>query len=244
MRKSITLAITMLALSFGSFAQPASPKEQFSFGPGDNDILIIHCISHGSIALETGGEIVYVDPVSVIGPGIYFFTHEHGDHLSKSTIKYLQELDGNDATIFGTKNCIDAIGKGTVMKNGDYVSILVGGREMKVKAVPANNTTKGHENFHPLGRDNGYLFEIGKITVYVAGDTEVIPSMSSLGKVDVAFLPVNQPYTMTVDQCIEATQIIKPSVLIPYHLGDTDVTPIIDAFSGSSTEVRFHEELR
>jgi len=244
MRKSLILAVAIIAMPFHAFGQLSFPKEQFSFGPGENDVLTIHCISHGSIALEIGGEIIYVDPVDTIGSGIYLFTHEHGDHLSKSTIKYLKELKGNDAPIFGTKNCIEAIGKGTVMNNGDLVTILLGGRDVKVKAVPANNTTKGHENFHPLGRDNGYLFETGNLVVYVAGDTELIDSMSGLGKVDVAFLPVNQPYTMTVEQCIEAAKVIRPSVLIPYHLGDTDVTPIINALSGTATEVRFHEELR
>jgi len=247
--KNIVSAAAIMACgcSFGAFdslAQKSSPMEQYSFGPGENDVMKIYCVTHGSVAFEIGGEFIYVDPTTEIGPGFYFFTHEHGDHLSKSTISYLKEQKGNDAVIFGTENCIAAIGKGRTMKNGDTVSIPVGGRELKVKAVPANNTSKGHENFHPLGRDNGYLFTVGSLTVYVAGDTEPIPSMAELGKVDVAFLPVNQPYTMTVEQCIEATKTIKPSVLIPYHLSDTDVTPIIDAFAGSATEVHFYKELK
>jgi len=244
MKYPFAFAVIFLALALNASAQLNSPREQFPFSSGETDVLNIYCVTHGSIALETGGEFIYIDPVSEIGPGVYFFTHEHEDHLSQETIKYLKGITGNEASIFGTRNCIDAIGKGNIMKNGDSVTLSLGGHEVKVTAIPAYNTTKGRENFHPVGRDNGYLFEIGGLTVYLSGDTEPVPAMSELGKVDVALLNVSQPYTMSVEQCIEVARIINPAVLIPYHLGSTDVTAIADAFAGTSIEVRCHRELR
>ena len=114
--------------------------------------------------------------------------------------------------------------------------------------VPAYNTTEGRDRFHPKGNGNGYLFNIDGLVIYVAGDTETIPEMASLkniyGPVDVAFLPVNQPYTMTVDQCVEAVELIRPKVLVPYHFSATDLTSLPGLLEGSGTEVRIHESLR
>ena len=90
--------------------------------------------------------------------------------------------------------------------------------------MPAYNTTPGREMFHPKGNGNGYVLTIDGLRIYVAGDTEDIPEMASLADVDVALLPVNQPYTMTPEQCIAATRVIRPKVLIPYHFGQTDLS--------------------
>ena len=95
-----------------------------------------------------------------------------------------------------------------------------------LEAVPAYNTTAGREMFHPKGNGNGYVLTMDSLRIYIAGDTEDIPEMASLKDIDIAFLPVNQPYTMTVEQCVKAAGIIKPKVLIPYHFSKTDVSSI------------------
>ena len=76
------------------------------------------------------------------------------------------------------------------------------------------------------GRDNGFVLTIDGLRIYIAGDTEDIPEMADLKDIDIAFLPVNQPYTMTPEQCIRAAKLIKPKVLIPYHFGQTDLSPV------------------
>ena len=91
------------------------------------------------------------------------------------------------------------------------------------------------------GNGNGYLLRIDDLSIYIAGDTEPIDEMSNLGKVDVAFLPVNQPYTMNAEQCIQAARIIKPRVLFPYHYGDTDLQPVVSTLSAEGIDVRVRQ---
>ena len=92
-----------------------------------------------------------------------------------------------------------------------------------IRALPAYNTTPGREIYHPKGRDNGYLINAGGSYIYFAGDCEDMQEMETIGLIDVAFLPVNQPYTMTVEQAIHAAEMINPKIVFPYHYGDTDL---------------------
>ena len=118
---------------------------------------------------------------------------------------------------------------GEVISNGQHITLAPLG--IIVEAVPAYNTTPGREQFHPKGNGNGYLIRfLGSLSAYVAGDTEDVPEMADLynekSRVSVAFLPVNQPYTMTVDQCVNAARMVKPRILIPYHFGQTDISEL------------------
>ena len=105
-------------------------------------------------------------------------------------------------------------------------------------AVPAYNTTKGREKFHPKGRDNGYVLTIDGLRIYIAGDTEPIPEMKDIKNIDVAFLPCNQPYTMTPEQAAKAAKTINPKVLFPYHFSDTPVKKVADLLKDTKIDVR------
>ena len=95
--------------------------------------------------------------------------------------------------------------------------------DITIEAVAAYNTSDGHTDFHPKAReDNGYIIRFEGLNIYVAGDTEPTEEMKSLKDIDIAFLPVNQPYTMTVDQAVEAIKAIKPRIFYPYHYGEVD----------------------
>ena len=109
---------------------------------------------------------------------------------------------------------------------------------IKLDAVPAYNTTPGHTQFHPKGRDNGYVLTMGGLRIYIAGDTEDIPEMADLKDIDVAFLPCNQPYTMTPEQVAKAARAIKPKVLFPYHYSQTPIKQVADLLTGSGIDVR------
>jgi L-ascorbate metabolism protein UlaG (beta-lactamase superfamily) len=124
------------------------------------------------------------------------------------------------------------------MKNGDSLHLT---DNIKIEAVPAYNTTEGREKFHPRHRDNGYIVNIEDVKIYIAGDTEDIPEMKELKDIDIAFLPVNQPYTMTVDQATNAANMFSPKILYPYHFGDTDVKPIKSRLEDSGIEVRLRK---
>ena len=93
-----------------------------------------------------------------------------------------------------------------------------------IEAVPAYNSTSGKEKFHPKGRDNGYVLTIGGKKVYVAGDTEDTPEMRALAGIDITFLPMNLPYTMSVEQAAEAIRQFKPKIVYPYHYRSQDGT--------------------
>ena len=133
------------------------------------------------------------------------------------------------------------LGYGETMSNGESTKADKG---IIIDATPAYNTTEGRTQFHPKGNGNGYLLTIGGLRVFVSGDSEDIDEYAQLKDIDVAFLSANQPYTMTVEQCIHAAKVIKPKVLVPYHLSNTDMQAIKDGLEGTGIEVRLHESLR
>lgn len=128
--------------------------------------------------------------------------------------------------------------KAKIMKNGDKMELP---NQITIEAVPAYNITPGREQFHPRSRDNGYVLSIDGLRIYIAGDTEDIPEMKNLKNIDIAFLPVNQPYTMTVAQAVNAAKMFSPKVLYPYHFGNTDVKPLGGLLKNSGIEVRLRE---
>jgi L-ascorbate metabolism protein UlaG (beta-lactamase superfamily)/rhodanese-related sulfurtransferase len=206
---------------------------------GGNDPLVITLIKHGSLELAYKGMSVQVDPVSGYGKNTDYskefpkadailITHEHGDHLDKNAIT---ALSSDKTEVILNARSQQQIGLGRALANGEHFTLSPVG--IIVEAVPAYNTTAGREQFHPKGNGNGYLIHfLGTLSAYVAGDTEDVPEMENISKmlhgsrVSVAFLPVNQPYTMTVDQCVNAARMVNPEILIPYHFGQTDISAL------------------
>ena len=162
-------------------------------------------------------------------------THERGDHLDP---KRIQAVEKSNTEIIANENSQKKLGKGKVLKNGDTDTSI---NYMKIEAVPAYNTTPGRDKYHPRHRDNGYILTFDELRVYIAGDTEDIPEMKDLKDIDIAFLPVNQPYTMTVSQAAKAARMFSPKILYPYHYGDTKIGELKDALKGSGIDVRIRE---
>ena len=124
---------------------------------------------------------------------------------------------------------------GRAMANGDKIQLA---NDITVEAVPAYNISEGRTQFHPKGRDNGYILTVDGLRIYIAGDTEDIPEMATIQDIDIAFLPCNQPYTMTTDQLVKAAKTIKPKVLFPYHYGQTNVSTLPAQLQGEGIDVR------
>ena len=218
---------------------------------GGNDPLVITLIKHGSLEFAYKGMSVQVDPVSGYGKNTDYakefpkadailITHEHGDHLDKNAI---MALSSEKTEVLLNAKSQQQIGFGRILANGDHFTLSPVG--IIVEAVPAYNTTAGREQFHPKGNGNGYLIHFwGTLSAYVAGDTEDIPEMVDIPKmrqnmrISVAFLPVNQPYTMTVDQCVNAARMVNPEVLIPYHFSQTDLSGLADRLPGMKVLLR------
>ena len=206
-------------------------------------LLKFYALMHASIRMVYDGTEIEIDPVTQLGPrrtdytavpraNFIFVTHEHADHFDKEAIGLLAD----DATkLVLNRRCADMLGKGVAMANGEHLDL---GHGITVDAVPAYNTTEGHLQFHPKGRDNGYVLTVDGLRIYIAGDTEDVPEMAGLKDIDIAFLPCNQPYTMTPDQLLKAARVVKPRVLFPYHYGKTDVTAIPSLLKPDNIEVR------
>ena len=220
----------------------ANDLEKDTFKTKSDKDVIISFIKHGSLMITYEGLQIQVDPVTMFADYSTFpkadfilITHEHGDHLDSVAIN---QLTKNNTRIIINQSSRDIISKGDVMKNGDSLHLT---DNIKIEAVPAYNTTEGREKFHPRHRDNGYIVNIEDVKIYIAGDTEDIPEMKELKDIDIAFLPVNQPYTMTVDQATNAANMFSPKILYPYHFGDTDVKPIKSRLEDSGIEVRLRK---
>jgi L-ascorbate metabolism protein UlaG (beta-lactamase superfamily) len=189
--------------------------------------LEITFLGHGSLLMKFQGKHIYVDvfgkvaDYSMLPPAdIIFITHEHFDHLDPEALSMIRTP--KTALVY-TEECAQMLKGGLVMYNGD--ELVVEG--LPVKAVPAYNMLHKRpsgEPFHPKSRGNGYVITFGDKQIYIAGDTENIPEMKALSGIDIAFLPMNLPYTMTPEMVADAALAFKPRILYPYHFGETDVT--------------------
>lgn len=212
------------------------------FTPKGHKAVNIQALIHASVRIEFDGKEIEIDPVGQLGSRVTDYskfpkadlilvTHEHHDHLDPAAIKL---LSNSDTVVIANRNSADILGYGKVMANGDRLTE----DGIEIEAVPAYNTSPDRLQFHPKGRDNGYILTLDGLRIYIAGDTEVIPEMEALKDIDIAFMPCNLPYTMTPEQLIKAAEIIKPKVLYPYHYGSTDLTPLIPALAPKGIYVR------
>ena len=204
--------------------------------------VVITAIKHASLRIQYDGLEIQVDPVAEFAPStdyskfpkadVILVTHEHFDHFDRDTITTLRK-DGTQ--IIANPAVQKMLGFGTALTNGESHALAKG---IALEAVPAYNTTPGHTQFHPKGRDNGYVLTINGLRIYIAGDTEDIPEMTKLKDIDIAFLPCNQPYTMTPEQVAKAARTIKPKVLFPYHYSQTPVKRVAELLVDTSIDVR------
>ena len=203
----------------------------------------IYPLLHASIRIVYDGKEIEIDPVGKLGnrttdyasmpkADYIFVTHEHGDHFDRAAI---QQLTASGTRLITNRRCADMLGYGEVMSNGDQLTITDG---FSVEAVPAYNITEGHLQFHPKGRDNGFIITIDGMRIYIAGDTEDIPEMANIKDIDIAFLPCNQPYTMTTSQFVNAARTIKPRIVFPYHFGQTDISGLPAQLKADGIDVR------
>jgi L-ascorbate metabolism protein UlaG (beta-lactamase superfamily) len=110
-----------------------------------------------------------------------------------------------------------------------------------IEAIPMYNLKRGPapgKFYHDKGRGNGYVLTYGRKRFYIAGDTEGTPEMRALKNIDVAFVPMNLPYTMSPEEAADAVRAFHPTVVYPYHYRGSDLTPFGRALAGSGIEVR------
>ena len=232
-------ALAVIAVASPLLAQTVIEKDTIQTAAGALEITFV---GHGSLMMSWNGKTIHVDPYSKLADysqlpkaDLVLITHHHSDHLDT---KALDAVCIDKTVILLTKICAEQLGKGVVMMNGDARTVL----GIKIEAVPAYNLEHKRPDgnpFHPKGEGNGYLLTFGTTRVYVAGDTESTPEMKALKGIDVAFLPMNLPYTMTPEQVADAGKAFRPKVLYPYHYGETDPRALAGFLKGEKgIEVR------
>jgi L-ascorbate metabolism protein UlaG (beta-lactamase superfamily) len=197
-------------------------------------LLKLHFLGHGTLMLDFAGTIIHVDPVmreadynKLPDADLVLITHEHGDHLDAKAIAAVRT---DTSVIIANPDTAAKVKGAQTLANGESTTA----KGIDILAIPAYNTTRGRERFHPKGRDNGYILTLGHTRLYIAGDTEDTEEMKALRDIDVAFLPMNQPYTMTPEQVATAAKAFRPRILYPYHYGDTDPTLLVELLAGET----------
>ncbi|MGD0727591.1 MAG: MBL fold metallo-hydrolase [Spirochaetia bacterium] len=199
-------------------------------------------IGHATLIVTYGDTVIHVDSVGekadyakLPKAGIVLVTHEHSDHLDAGAIAKVRTPE---TAVVVAARCAGKVPGSIVLQNGDSRAV----KGIRIEAVPAYNVVHMRAPgapFHPKGDGNGYVLTLGTRRLYVAGDTENTREMKSLKRIDVAFLPMNLPYTMTPEMVADAALAFRPKVLYPYHFGDTDTRRIQDLLaSAKDIEVR------
>lgn len=195
--------------------------DHFATEAGD---AVIHPVNHASFVIGWNHRVLYVDPVGgaeryrdLPRADLILITHEHGDHLHAGTI---ESVRGPDVRIVASQAAYNGLSPGLkasaqVLTNGAQATLL----GLTVEAVPAYNLTTSH---HPRGNGNGYILTLGGKRLYISGDTEDTPELRALRDIDVAFVAMNVPYTMTVAKAVSAVRAFRPKVVYPYHYRNAD----------------------
>ncbi len=235
------LLLTTIVFVMGQTAHADFEVDTISTSAGD---LKITFIGHGTLMFTFGDKVIHVDPFSDLTDysklpkaDLILITHEHRDHLDPAA---LGKVKKDSSILITNENAGKKLTGGIVMKNGETQSF----NNIKIDAVPAYNLIHKRDTgapFHPKGEGNGYVITFGDKKIYVAGDTENIPEMRQLKDIDVAFLPMNLPFTMTPEMVVEAVQAINPKILYPYHTGNTDISKLQNLMKNSAVAVRFRK---
>lgn len=223
-------------------APPAFEKDSIPTTAGPLEVTFV---GHGTLVFELGGKVVHVDPWSKLADyaalpkaDVVLVTHAHQDHLDLAAIAAVRKPE---TKVVVAPACEGKVEGATVLRNGEKGAF----EGFSVEAVPAYNLVAKRPDgspFHPKGQGNGYVVTFGATRVYVAGDTEDTPEMKALERIDVAFLPMNLPYTMTPEMVAEAVRAFRPKVIYPYHFGETDTARLVELLKDvKGTEVRIRK---
>jgi L-ascorbate metabolism protein UlaG (beta-lactamase superfamily) len=236
MKSTFVLTVALAALAIQTQAQTAPATrvapDQIATKKG---ALTVQPITHGSVVFTWNGKTIYVDPyggseayAGLAAPDVVLITDIHGDHLDPKT---LAGLSVGKALMIVPK----AVAEKLPAEYKSHVRILSNGQKldtlgMSVAAIPMYNLPEAADAPHTKGRGNGYVLGLGGKNVYLSGDTEDIPEMRALKNIDVAFVCMNLPYTMDVNQAAQGVLAFKPGIVYPYHYRGTNGLSDVESF--------------
>jgi len=232
-------ALLAFATAASLHAMAAADTIEAKGGP-----VTIQPIAHAALQLKHGNQVITVDPTMMGGDynalpkaDIILITDIHGDHLDPGTIAKASKT-GTTVVIPGAASA--QVKDGTVIANGEKKTV----KGVEIEAVPMYNLQRGPsagQLFHTKGRGNGYIVTLGDKRIYIAGDTECTPEMKALKNIDVAFLPMNLPYTMPPNEAADCVKAFKPKIVYPYHYMGQDLKIFDNALKGSGVDVRIRD---
>lgn len=212
--------------------------------PAAGGAVLITPITHGSVQVEHGGRVIHVDPWSkgdytrAKQADLILVTDIHQDHLDPAAIAKIRKASAPVVAPQAAVEKIEGAGAAVVvMANGETKQVV----GTSIEAVPMYNLQRGPapgQFFHTKGRGNGYILNLGGKRIYFAGDTECVPEIKALKNIDVAFLPMNLPYTMPPAEAAECVKAFRPKIVYPYHYRDSKLEEFATALKGSGVEVR------
>lgn len=234
-RNLFTRTVSRIAMMAAVLMCPFRPAAaQTDIIRSDVADILVHPIGHATMVLQSGGTTILVDPVGETetfgyfgDPDIILITDIHGDHLN---VDVLIAITVSKTRIIAPKAAFDKLplaerAQTKVLANGDSLEI----KGVRIKAVPAYNLSPDRQ-FHEKGRGNGYVVTLSGKRIYVSGDTEDVPEMRRLRKIDAAFVCMNSPYTMSVEAAANAVLAFKPHIVYPYHYRGKEGFADVDKF--------------
>ena len=243
MSAAATGAVTILPFQTRAAGHSAMDTFETPAGP-----ITVRPVDHASIVFETPVGVIYVDPVGETSayadlppPDLILITHEHGDHYN---VDILNAVVTDGTALITNPAVYDMLpenlkANASAMANGDSATAL----GITIDAIPAHNLTEDRMNFHPVGRDNGYVMSFEGFRVYVSGDTEDVAEMRALENIDVAFVCMNLPFTMDLEAAASAVNEFAPTYVYPYHYrgrdGGTQDPMAFAELVAEGTEVKF-----
>jgi len=238
-RSHLPMAAFALAGAVSLYAAVPSETIQGTGGP-----ITIQPITHAAVQIRFGNQVITVDPTMMGGDyaalpkaDIVLITDIHGDHLDPGTITKASKAT---TTVVVPGAAAAQVKGATVVANGETKTI----NGIAIEAVPMYNLQRGPsagQLYHTKGRGNGYVVTVGGKRFYFAGDTECVPEMKALKNIDVAFVPMNLPYTMPPNEAADCVKAFKPKIVYPYHYMGSDLNQFADALKGSGVEVRIRD---
>ncbi|MBN1868118.1 MBL fold metallo-hydrolase [Candidatus Sumerlaeota bacterium] len=228
MKRVLTILATLgILMRISTYAEAEMNVLETDRIPTDSGDVVIHPIEHASFVMEWNGRTIYVDPVGdaaryrPFAPADWILlTHGHRDHLDKAVIDAVSTAATRIVAPRAVADELGAVERGsaTVLANDGATS----GPGVTIDAVAMYNYSEGRTQYHPKGKGNGYLVALGGKRIYLSGDTEDVAEMRALENIDAAFLCMNVPYTMSVEQAAEAAKAFRPKIVYPYHYRSRD----------------------
>ena len=240
--KPILSIITCTAMILFAVAAQAQtrPVQTFKSSAGPIKITPVY---HASMVIEAGGKVIVVDPAK---PAVFtglpqadliLITDIHADHMDPALIASVSKTG---TEIIAPPAVVKTVTTASPLSNGEKKTWS----DWTIEAIPMYNLTRGPEAgkfYHDKGRGNGYILTYGGTRIYLSGDTENIPEMRALKNIDVAFICMNLPYTMTPEEAADAVKAFHPKVAIPYHYRGSDLSVFKKALEGTGIDVRLLE---